>query len=142
MLEQARRRLGAYGLASARVEFRQADVLCWSAHPGTYDFVATHFFFDCFRSEQLERIISQLAERTTPDANWLIADFQAPPVGWKRVRSRLILWAMYAFFRTVTRLPARELTAPDAALLRAGFTLHCRTESEWGLLRSDWWKRF
>jgi len=41
----------------------------------------------------------------------------------------------------MTRLPAKQLTPPDPFLERAGFTLHRRNESEWGLLHSDWWKR-
>jgi hypothetical protein len=48
---------------------------------------------------------------------------------------------MYIFFRVVTRLPARKLTAPDVFLERAGFRRHARVEAEWSLLRSDWWFR-
>jgi hypothetical protein len=48
---------------------------------------------------------------------------------------------MYGFFRTMTRLPAHELTTPDSFLECAGFTLHRRIEAEWGLLHSDWWQR-
>jgi ubiquinone/menaquinone biosynthesis C-methylase UbiE len=141
MLVRARRRFRQQGGGSGRVEFVQADVLNWTAHSGPYDLVATNFFLDCFRAEQLERIVSRLAGSMTSGGNWLIADFQIPPGGWKRIRSQLILWTMYAFFRAVTRLPAGRLTAPDSFLQRAGFALHGRTESEWGLLHSDWWRR-
>jgi hypothetical protein len=48
---------------------------------------------------------------------------------------------MYAFFRLVARLPARQLTSPDDALRRYGFALRERGVSEWGLLRSDKWTR-
>ncbi len=53
----------------------------------------------------------------------------------------MILWTMYAFFRVTTGLSAEKLVAPDPYLERAGFTLHRRAESEWGLLHSDWWMR-
>ncbi len=141
MLDQARRRLIRHDLETNRVEFVHADVLHWTPAGHTYDLIVTNFFLDCFRAEQLEQIISRLTVATTPDANWLIADFQTASTGLKRIRSRVILWTMYAFFRAVTRLPAKKLTEPDSYLERAGFALHRRTETEWGLLLSDWWRR-
>ena len=141
MLTHARRRLECHNLNTDNVEFVHADVLNWTSPDDTYDLIVTNFFLDCFRAEQLEQIIPRLAATTMLDANWLIADFQIPPAGLKRIRSRLVLWTMYAFFRTMTRIPARKLTAPDSFLKRADFTLHRRSESEWALLRSDWWQR-
>lgn len=140
MLEQARRRLAGQGAPAARVEFIQADVVNWSPPVKAFDLLATNFFLDCFREEQLEQIIGRLARAATPGANWLVADFQVPAGGLKRMRSRLILWVMYSFFRTMTRLPANKLTAPDSYLKRAGFILDRRVETEWGLLHSDWWR--
>lgn len=141
MLTQARRQLLRHNLETARVEFIHADVLDWMPGDGNYDLVSTNFFLDCFRAEQLEQIISRLATAMSPDANWLIADFQNAATGWKRLRSRIILWSMYRFFRVATGLPAKQLVAPDPFLERAGFQLHQRTESEWHLLHSDWWMR-
>lgn len=141
MLARARGRLAAAGGAAARVEFIRADILDWPAPAGAFDLIATNFFLDCFRTEQLDRLIARLAPAAAPGANWLVADFQIAPAGLKRVRSRLMVAAMYVFFRAVTRLAARRLTAPDPWLQRAGFVLHRRREAEWGLLRSDWWRR-
>jgi ubiquinone/menaquinone biosynthesis C-methylase UbiE len=142
MLLQARRRLDSLGpLSGPSVEFIHADVLAWRPVPCTYDLLVSNFFLDCFRSDQLERVIPQLAAAATADASWLIADFQTAPRGWKRRRSQVILWAMYAFFRVVTRLPAKRLVPPASFLERSGFSLHRRNETEWGLLYSDWWKR-
>ena len=141
MLHQARRQLARQNLESAHVDFIHADVLEWSPGTETYDLIITNFFLDCFPPEQLEQIIPRLAEWMTPDANWLIADFQTAATGLKRIRSRLILWSMYVFFRTVTRLAAKQLTVPDSLLERAGFKRLRRHESEWGLLHSDWWQR-
>jgi ubiquinone/menaquinone biosynthesis C-methylase UbiE len=139
MLEEARRRMRHNGLDDTRVEFIHDDVLNWTPAVKGYDLIVTNFFLDCFRADQLELIISRIAAATTPGTNWLIADFNLPSTGLRRVRSRLILWSMYLFFRTVTHLPAKSLTAPDLILERAGFGLRRRNESEWGLLRSDWW---
>lgn len=116
-------------------------MLDWTPGDGNYDLVSTNFFLDCFRAEQLEQIFFRLATAMSPDANWLIADFQNAATGWKRLRSRVILLSMYRFFRMATGLPAKQLVSPDPFLERAGFQLHRRTESEWRLLHSDWWIR-
>lgn len=141
MLAEARRRLTRRKPGAVRVKFTQANVLDWMPSDETYDLIVTHFFLDCFRPEQLEHIIPRFAACATPDANWLIADFQTPARGLRRVRGRLILWTMYAFFRAITGLPAHKLATPDAFLESAGFKLLRRTETEWGLLHSDWWRR-
>lgn len=141
MLAEARRRLTRHNPGVARVKFIQADVLDWMSTDETYDLTVMNFFLDCFRADQLEQIIPRFAACATPHANWLIADFQTPSSGLQRIRSRLILWTMYAFFRRMTNLPTNKLTAPSSFLKHAGFALHRRSETEWGLLHSDWWRR-
>jgi hypothetical protein len=141
MLTQAQRQLARHSLAPHRVQFIQADILSWKPPARSHDLIVTNFFLDCFRADQLEAMIPEIAATTAIDANWLISDFQVAPIGWKRIRSRLILWSLYVFFRTATRLPATKLVAPDPFLEQTGFRLHCRVESEWNLLHSDWWKR-
>lgn len=140
MLAQARRELKVHNPGANHVEFIVADVFSWPPPSKAFDLIATNFFLDCFREEQVERIIRRLAAAAAPGASWLLADFQIPSGGLKRIRSRLILWAMYAFFRTMTRLPANRLIPPDSFLNREGFVLHRRVEAEWGLLHSDWWR--
>lgn len=139
MLAQAQRRLGQKASDASRVEFIQADILNWVPADAGYDLVITNFFLDCFRADQLEQIISKTGAAMAPGGNWLIADFQLASGGAKRIRTRLILWSMYVFFRTVTRLPAHRITQPNTILERAGLSLYRHTESEWGLLHSDWW---
>lgn len=141
MLTESRQQLPRNNLDVDGVAFIHADVLNWAPPPGRFDLVVTNFFLDCFRPDQLEMIIPKVAANTTPDATWLLADFQIPDVGWRRIRSRLILWLLYRFFRATTRLPASQLTRPDSFLEKAGFALHHRIESEWGLLHSDCWRK-
>ena len=141
MLTQARRQWSHHSLGATQVEFVHADVLNWTPTARVYDLIVTHFFLDCFRADQLAQITSQLVPFMTSHANWLIADFQMSPGGLKRIRSRMILWTMYAFFRVTTELSAEKLVSPDPYVERAGFTLHRHAESEWGLLHSDWWIR-
>lgn len=107
----------------------------------SYDAIASHFFLDCFRPDQLQRIATIISEHTDPGARWLISDFCVPDRGWQRIRARLIHASMYAFFQVVTRLPASRLTPPDAFLRDAGFELAGRRYFNFGLLHSDVWMR-
>jgi ubiquinone/menaquinone biosynthesis C-methylase UbiE len=141
MLALARERLMVQGMDCGQIDFVCADALTWAPSERGFDLIITHFFLDCFRREQLESLISKLAGAAAPQANWLLADFQTATGGLRRHRSRVILWAMYRFFRIVTRLPATALTAPDVFLERNGFELRERREGDWGLLHSDWWQR-
>lgn len=141
MHAMARRGLEAAGLDAGRVEFVQSDVLEWCHRGADHDLIVTHFFLDCFGPEQLEVVVQGLSRAARPECDWLIADFQEAR-GWIRgIRSRVILAAMYTFFRAVTALPARSLAVPDRALERAGFVRQARCETEWGLLSSAWWRR-
>lgn len=140
MLSLARRRLAKRCGHCERIEFVRADALAWSPPESGFDLIVTHFFLDCFRREQLDTLIAKFADVAAPGANWLLADFQSAQSGMDRYRSEVILWLMYRFFRVVTRLPASRLVSPDESLGRRGFKLRERKESEWGLLRSDWWQ--
>lgn len=117
MLGEAQARLAKNAVDASRVAFVHADILHWWPHAERYDLIITNFFLDCFRAEQLAQIIPRIAAVAAPGANWLVADFHLATAGAQRVRSRLILGSMYLFFRTITRLPAKELTAPDSGFV-------------------------
>jgi ubiquinone/menaquinone biosynthesis C-methylase UbiE len=140
MLELARKRLARQSVDTNRINFSRADALTWTPPSLGFDLIVTHFFLDCFRADQLEFLIPKLARVAAPEANWLLADFRAAEGGWRRQRSRVILWLMYRFFIAATHLPARNLTAPDPLLERHGFTLRAREIYDWELLHSDWWR--
>jgi ubiquinone/menaquinone biosynthesis C-methylase UbiE len=137
MLDQARQR--AHG--HQRVTFVCRDVAEWTPPQREFDLVVSNFFLDCFRADQIEQIVGKVCNALTDDASWLIADFCEPRQGWRKWRAQTILKAMYWFFQRATNLPAKNLTAPDAILVRHGFELRTRRTSEWGLLQSDLWVR-
>lgn len=141
MLQLARKRLVRNGLETRDVEFITADALTWAAPKLHFDLVVTHFFLDCFRSEQLDQLLPRLAAAATPTASWLLADFQIPESGLARWRAAAIHRLMYWFFGLATQLPARRLTPPDPWLVAHGFRLRERRIADWGLLRSDLWER-
>ena len=125
----------------ASVSFFHADVFVHDLGLEKYDAVATHFFLDCFPPEQLRVLISHIAGALKPGAAWLLTDFRLPPSGVKRWRAAVILKLMYLFFRTVTALPARNLTHPDSYLRQNGLTLLDRYTANFGLLHSDLWRK-
>jgi ubiquinone/menaquinone biosynthesis C-methylase UbiE len=139
MLELAKQRLERVG-SSRNVQFLRYDALTWVPPRGAFDLIVTHFFLDCFRPDQLEKLLASLAYACRPGARWLLADFQIPDRGLARWRAAAIHQLMYAFFRLATRLPARRLTAPDPMLKSAGFVLKQRMVAEWQLLHSDLWQ--
>lgn len=136
MLEIARRKA-----PSGNIEFIHADILQWTGPPDPFDLIVTHFFLDCFPPDELATVISRLAASATPDANWLLADFQVPRGRAASLRSRAILALLYTFFRLLTGLRASSLAPPDESLEKAGFTRHRHLTREWGLLKSEWWQR-
>lgn len=141
MIRQMRRRLRSAGVEIARVDFRQMDALEWSVPREKYDLVATHFFLDCFRADELERLVDLLARSAQPGAIWLLTDFCEPERGWQRWRAKLLLAGLYAFFRATTGLSANRLTPPGKYLSGAGFQLRERRLDNFGLAHADLWER-
>lgn len=140
MLAAAGRNARRAGADLSRITFVHGTLPDWRTND-RFDAIATHFFLDCFPPETLRAVVESLAALATPDAVWIVSDFAIPLRGARRVRARAVHALMYRFFRTVTHLPARRLTPPDAALVDAGFRLAGRRTSEWGLLQADLWRR-
>ena len=141
MIQQARQRLAREKLDGSHINFQQIDVLHWTPPPGEFDLVVTNFFLDCFRSEQLQKLIPLLAGSATNDAIWLLADFRVPERGWRRWRASAILASLYMFFKLTTSLQASWLTPPDNLLTDSGFKLSDRRLLSFGFAHADLWMR-
>ena len=136
MLEIARSKV-----KSEQVEFVLADFLKWDGPKKEFDLIVTNFFLDCFSAAELAVVIARLGEMATPEANWLLADFEIAPARLARWRSRVIVAMLYGFFRIVCGLKVRSLESPDQDLKIAGFSRQQRMTWEWGLLKGEWWRR-
>jgi SAM-dependent methyltransferase len=139
MIEAARSQLHESELA--RVRFERADALEWEPPHNEYDLVVTHFFLDCFRRDELAKLVAKLAASATTDARWLLADFREPEHGWRKWRAKAVLALMYGFFRWTTGLSAFRITPPDGFLTIGGFQLTARRLANFGLAHSDLWQR-
>jgi len=141
MIKQTRQRLTLERLDDSQVKFQQLDVFDWTPPKKKYDLVVTHFFLDCFRAEQLQKLIPRLAGSATDNAIWLLADFRVPERGWRRWRAKVILVILYAAFKVTTSLSANWLTPPDNYLTVNGFKLVERRQVNFGFAHTDLWKR-
>jgi len=72
-----------------------------------YDVVLTAFFWDMFQTSQALRMKSLINQKVKKDAIWLLADFKNTDIWWQKI----LMKAMYGFFRTICRIEASEL--PD-----------------------------
>ena len=141
MIKQARRRLVRRGMDLSRVTFHHADLLECELPEMRYDLVVTNFFLDCFKSAQIGHAVRLMAQSSTPNAIWLLADFRVPENGWRRWRAIGILASLYLFFRISVNLSASWLTPPENFLEAHGFELHERKVASFGLAHSDLWRR-
>lgn len=139
MIRLARGRVTRAGICAERVTFVHTDALTWQPPADAFDLIVTCFFLDCFHEDQLMGLIPLIASAARPDARWLLADFQIASKGWRRWRSRVIVWLLYRFFRVVTRLPGDRLVDPAPLLTAAGFIRTHHEEQDHGLLFADVW---
>jgi ubiquinone/menaquinone biosynthesis C-methylase UbiE len=140
MIERASRRTRLTGEGD-RVTFECADIRSFSPAPGQFDAVATLFLLDCFRAEEVASIVSRTGAALRPGAIWIFADFAVPPRGIARVRARMWVALLYAFFRWETALPASALPPSEGALGLAGWQLAESVDLQWGLVRSCVFRR-
>jgi ubiquinone/menaquinone biosynthesis C-methylase UbiE len=131
MLELARRKAGA-----ERVSYRQADARAVELPPGEYDLIATHFFFDCFGADEMDVLIGRIAAAAKPGAQWVVSEFRTP-----NIPARLLVSALYLFFRITTGLKTRKLADHRPVMLAHGFRLINASHSHGALVVSELWER-
>jgi hypothetical protein len=122
------------------VRFHQHDLTSWSPEHH-YDLLVTHFFLDCFAETELVAIVRKLAQATTENASWLLADFCVPVSGFARLRARAWLAVMYGFFRLTAGIDAAQLIDPTPFLQGEEFGLVQQQLFRSGMLKSELWTR-
>jgi ubiquinone/menaquinone biosynthesis C-methylase UbiE len=137
MLRIARRRVERKCPESLlHVHFLRRDVLRWSPQ-ASYDLLATHFFLDCFRRDQLEEIIAKLSGAASAGAVWLLADFTIPTRPLARLHALLWLCTMYAFFRATTDITANRIVDPTSFLAANRFVRTEEKSFRWRMIKSE-----
>ena len=130
MLALARRKGG-----EERVAYRQADARTLAFSQGEYDLIATHFFFDCFDAQDLNLLIGRISAAAKPGAHWVVSEFRT-----STIPARLLVSALYLFFRLTTGLKTRTLADHRPVLQAHGFRLKSASQSRGGLVVSELWQ--
>ena len=121
-----------------RLTIHRTDALAFTP-TGTYDVIATHFFLDCFSTEDVFTLAQSIRPHLAPNALWLVSEF-AIPSGVAAIPARLLVAALYLAFRLITGLRTNALPDYPAALANAGFNLRNRKSFLAGLLVSELWQ--
>jgi ubiquinone/menaquinone biosynthesis C-methylase UbiE len=124
-----------------RVQFHRIDAVMDPWPEGTFDFAVSHFFLDVLTCQEAEAVICRVGALLSPEATWLISEFQEPPSGIRRLHARLWLHVMYGFFSVTTGLRATRLPPYRESFERRGFVEVAHRERRLGLIRSQVWRR-
>jgi SAM-dependent methyltransferase len=119
-------------LASARapgVAFHLADAREF-AFEEEYDLAVAHFFFDCFKEEDLAAMLVRVRTKS-----WLVSEFRNTRLSWPLVRG------LYLFFRLTTGLRVTSLPDHRGVLEGLGFRMMNEEPALRGLVVSELWVR-
>ena len=132
MLEAARSRAG-----EDRVRYLCADAEL-SLPVARFDWVAAHFFFDCFDGPALGRVVQRMRQ-AAPDARWLVSEFRVPRGTIAGLAGRALIALMYRFFGLAANLKTQRLEDHRPALEAAGLRMEKAREWAGGLIVSEVW---
>lgn len=108
---------------------------------GSYDLAVTHFFLDCFTTEELERLIPRITAHIRPGGRWIISEFQIPSEGLRRQVAKLVVKLLYAAFGVLTGLKTRCLPNYRQVLENNGYIRTAAKSGFAGILISELWQR-
>lgn len=142
MVEVANRRIGGKGSSMReRSDYQFRDIHNSDPSGAPYDLVATHFFLDCFSTEEATAVIHRLASWTRPRARWIVSEFCQPSAPVGQLWTGAVIRSLYAAFRVTTGLQITRLPAYRPALESEGFELRKQEHACGGLLVSELWER-
>ena len=142
MLELARVRSDrARARREGTVRFFRLDVRDDALPRPPYDLIVSHFFLDCFDDEEIQKIVSRVANSAAPRARWVVSEFRQPGKGIWKYAGACILRILYSFFRWTTGLGTRSLPSYRSALESNRFVLESERVFLSGLLVSELWRR-
>ena len=124
---------------AARIRTFQSDARSWLPANLPYDLIITHFFLDCFSTDEVKALASTLGNAVSPGCLWIISEFAIPEDRFGRLVAQPVVWTLYRAFGWLTGLQVRTLSDHHFALLQAGFTLEKHRRLLSGLLISEVW---
>lgn len=142
MVEIANRRIMAMGDGlRKRADYRCGEIQSFDPPRLPFDLIATHFFLDCFSTEEATAIIRRLAGWAAPRARWIVSEFCQPATLVGQVWTGTVIRGLYAAFRVTTGLRTTRLPDYHPALHGEEFRLLKQEYALGGLLKSELWER-
>lgn len=136
MLHKARTLLARQlPIAIAQVEFLLGTEASLTKQDA-FDAIITFFFLDLFEPQRLQQIMTSLYATRKPGAPWLLADFAPPHTWWQRV----LLAAMYSFFRLTTGISGSTLPPFRKALVQLGLRAEQSKCFFGGMIEASVWR--
>lgn len=123
-----------------RLTLHHANALAFAPPRADYDLIATHFFLDCFTDADLACLVPTVAASASPNALWLVSEFQVPR-SRLALPAKLFIRALYFAFRVLTGLRPTKLPDYATQLTNAGFQRIAQLPSLGGLLISELWRK-
>lgn len=127
--------------ADTRLHTIHADLRRFTPTGKDYDLVISHFFLDCLTDSDVTALIARLSTRMSPDAIWLVSEFDVPENGWRRSAARMVIRSLYYAFFILTGLRVRHLPNHTKAFEDNGFYLVEKAASLGGMLIAEVWER-
>jgi len=141
MVELASQRVARMGDLCRRVEYHCSAIDGFRPPHPAYDLIATHFFLDCFTTEDASGVVRHIADWAAPRARWVVSEFAQPSTPAAQLWTGAVIRSLYAAFRVTTGLRVTRLPDYRPALRSAGFTLQKEERALGGLLVSELWER-
>jgi ubiquinone/menaquinone biosynthesis C-methylase UbiE len=107
------------------------------ALPVDFDVLITPFLFDNFTESTLQIVFNHLDQALKAGGTWLNCDFQLTGKWWQK----LLLKAMFMFFRLICGIEASRLPAIQTAFARAGYPPIQQKDFFGGFVRSQVFKK-
>jgi len=139
MLARAQQRLRALRIDASNLCYWKADARVINL-AGNYDVIVTHFFLDCFTTDELQRLIPRIASHCSPHAKWLVSEFTLPGPWLRQQAARALIRFMYFFFHIATGLTVTQLPDYRGVMAKNGFHITRSHSALGGLLISELWE--
>ena len=142
MVEVASRRIMRIrGGLPDRVDYRCGEIHNFVPPQVPFDLIATHFFLDCFSTDEARAVIHHIAGWAAPRARWIVSEFCQPTTPVGQLWTGAIIRSLYGAFRVTTGLRVTRLPDYRPALQAEGFELRKQEYALGGLLVSELWER-
>jgi tRNA (cmo5U34)-methyltransferase len=132
MLKKARAALNPK--YKAQVEFILGDESA-VLEKSTYDVVIAFYFFDLFKEEHLDSVVSIVSKSLKLSGRLLYADFNITPTS--RWFHKILVKVMYMFFRYLCGIEALQLVGMEAVFYKYSFVRKKSISSSNGLILSE-----